>query len=101
MVRLTGTDNDDAACVNFLEERTRPGDAHACEDQGAGFDGFYTDMNQSRAGRASVLDRWELEQRKITRGRPNRPVQVVAPVQAVQVVDGSKKRSLPRLRRAR
>ena len=41
---------------------------------------FYVDVDGPRAGRASVMDRWELERRK-----RERQIQVVEPVQGVRV----------------
>lgn len=50
---------------------------------------FYVDTEGDAPGRASVLDLWEFQRRKRERGRP---VQVVGPVQVVQVVESPKNR---------
>ncbi len=46
---------------------------------------FYVDVEVARAGRPSVMDRWDLERRKRERGQPAAPAGARSPVQAVQV----------------
>ena len=46
---------------------------------------FYVDVEAAKAGRASVMDRWELERRKRERGPSPAAAGVRNPVQGVQV----------------
>jgi integrase len=51
---------------------------------------FYVDVEVAKAGRASVMDRWELERRKRGRAPSPAPTSVKKPVQAVQAREPQK-----------
>jgi hypothetical protein len=64
--------------------RTGGGDLYDLQQEGGWEDlsvpqRFYVDVDGHKAGRASVMDRWELESRKRERGANLRPVQVRGP----------------------
>ena len=90
--------------TNF--RRTGVGDLFGLQQEGGWEDlevpqRFYVEVGGPKANRASVMDRLELERKKDVRGRKPANIQVVAPVQGVQVVESSKNSRSPRLKRAR
>jgi hypothetical protein len=61
---------------------------------------FHVDVGGSKEGRASVMDRWELERRKRERGQPGRPIQARGQIQGVQVREPRKSSRTGALKRA-